>query len=107
MDEDPTRPQKSDRPFNRLTNLCEVMTDALTLDVEADQTGLHGKVRVIVFLEDDNGAGIETYGYDDSLSAMASLFVHMKAIFQASGKDLDFIGVDIPDTPEGLEIDRE
>jgi len=95
--------RNSDRPFNRLTRLCDVMTTALDEAIEAEEPNdeQRGKVRTIVFLEDDGGAGIETFGYESSIDAMVSLFVHMKAVFQAEGKDLEFIG--IPENLEGID----
>ena len=93
----------SGEPFDRLTRLCAVMSDALEEALEAEETPKGaGPVRTIVFLEDDKKAGIQIFGYDDSISAMAALFSHMKAIFEAEGKSLDFVGVNVPDSPEGL-----
>jgi len=93
------------KPFNRLTRLCEKMTDALEVAIEAEAAESpeveRSEVQTIVFLEDENGAGLQIHGYDDSMSAMVSLFVHMKAIFQANGKDLQFVA--IPDSPEGVD----
>ena len=96
-------PKMSDKPFDRLTSLAEVMTNALERAVEVEKTldpERFTEVRSIVFLEDAYGAGIEVHGYQDGVEAMATLFMHMKAVFRASGKDLDFIG--IPDSPQGL-----
>lgn len=99
MTDEPTEPAMSNEPFDRLTTLCQTMTDALD-EALAAETGEHPPIRTIVFLEDDERAGIVTHGYEDSLDAMGSLFIHMKAIFQAHGKDLEFIAV--PDSPEGV-----
>lgn len=96
--------RKADQPFDRLTGLCKVMTDALDRAVEAEE-GEHLPVRAIVFLEDDEKGGIVTSGYEDTIAAMAAVFVHIKAIFQAEGKDLDFIG--IPDSPEGISNEQD
>lgn len=100
--------QKADQPFDRLTRLCDVATHALddAVEIEAEEArGQEGvnltPVKAIVFLEDDESAGIVIHGYDDSMDAMTALFLHMKAIFQANGKDLDFVG--IPDSPEGID----
>jgi len=96
----------SDEPFDRLTNLCAVMTDALDEALEVEREQNRGSdtdltdVRTIVFLEDDEGSGIVTHGYPDTKEAMASLIMHLKAIFETQGMTLDFIGM--PDSPEGL-----
>jgi hypothetical protein len=82
-----------DEPFDRLTHLSVEMTMPLETPENTD-------VRAIVFLSDEHRSGIQLHGYDDPTEAMAELFVHMKAIFQSMGKDLDFVG--IPDSPQGL-----
>jgi len=83
----------SDQPFNRLTKLAAQMTELLDAPENAD-------VKAIVFLNDSEGGGIQLSGYDDQIEAMAELFVHMKAVFNSMGKDLEFIPV--PESPEGL-----
>jgi len=83
----------SDTPVDRLTRLSVEMTAVLELPENAD-------VQAIVFLSDAKSGGIQMHGYDNVADGMAALFVHMKAVFQAMGKDLDFVG--IPDSPEGL-----
>jgi len=100
--------KQADQPFTRLTRLCQSMTDALDDALEAEREEHRGDpeanltpVKAIVFLEDDEKAGIQIRDYEDSVQAMAALFMHMKAIFQASGRDLEFVG--IPDTVEGAE----
>jgi hypothetical protein len=85
--------RSSDQPFSRLTELSARMTVVLDEPENAD-------VKAIVFLQDGEMGGIQMHGYEDQNEAMAELFVHMKAVFQSMGKDLDFIGV--PDSPEGL-----
>jgi aspartyl aminopeptidase len=97
------KPVKSDKPFNRLTHLCAHMTEALESAIEAETGEDLTPVKTIVFLEDEKGAGIQTFGYTDSIEAMTALFIHMKAIFEAEGKTLDFVGVNIPDSPEGVD----
>jgi hypothetical protein len=89
-------PKQSDQPMDRLTELCAEMT------VPLDRPG-NEKIRAIVFLDDmDEGrGGLQMFGWEDHTEAMAHLFVHMKAVFQANGADLDFIG--IPESPEGVD----
>lgn len=86
-----------DEPQDRLTELCAEMISALDRPENAD-------VKAIVFLSDDERGGIAMQGYDDTSEGLADLFVHVKAIFQSMGTDLDFIGVpQVPDSPEGLD----
>jgi hypothetical protein len=84
----------SDKPIDRLTGLCAEMTPVLDRPENAD-------VRAIVFLNDEQCGGIQVHGYDDMSTAMAELFIHMRAMFRSMGKDLEFVG--IPDSPEGLD----
>ena len=85
---------RSFEPIDRLTRLTVEMTTPLDLPENDD-------VKAIIFLQDGKRAGIQIHGYDDQNEAMADLFIHMKAIFQSVGKDLEFIG--IPDSPRGLD----
>jgi hypothetical protein len=80
--------------IDRLTRLCVEMTEPLDKPENWD-------VKAVVLLHDEDRGGIQIHGYDDEAEAMADLFIHMKAIFQAQGKDLQFIG--IPESPEGLD----
>jgi len=93
----------SDKPMDRLTKLADEMTNRLDQIVATQQSLGKGvsDVKAIVFLDDDVRSGIVLHGWDDQTDAMVSLFMHMKAIFKAMGKDLDFVG--IPETPEGAE----
>ena len=83
----------NDHPVDRLTGLCAEMTVPLDRPENED-------VKAIVFLHDPTRGGIVLHGYDDEVEAMAELFVHVKAVFNSIGKDIDFIGV--PESPEGL-----
>jgi hypothetical protein len=86
-------PFQSHEPHDRLTHLTVRMTECLDEPANSD-------VKAIVFLSDTRLGGIQVHGYDDLTEAMADLFMHMKAVFNSMGKDIDFIGV--PDSPEGL-----
>jgi hypothetical protein len=88
-----THPYKSDKPQDRLTELCAEMVMPLDRPENED-------VAAIIFLDDDEAGGMVLKGWADETAAMAALFAHMQAVFQASGRDLQFIG--IPDSPEGL-----
>lgn len=72
-------------PHDRLTRLCAAMTDALDAHPE------RGDERCIVFLQDAERGGLQLHGYEDDTEAMADLFMHLRAIFRASGKDLMFV----------------
>ena len=89
-DDNVTRHEHS---VDRLTGLCDEMRTPL-LRPENDD------VKAIVFLRDRERGGIVLHAYDDETEAMAELFLHIKAVFNSIGKDIDFIG--IPDSPEGL-----
>lgn len=87
---------QSDKPTDRLTRLCDAMTE--TLDFHPEYNGSTDKC--IIFLGDDDHGGIVMHGYEDPNEAIVDLFMHMKAMFRAQGKDIEFVG--IPDSPEGL-----
>ena len=82
--------EQSNEPIDPLTELCAQMTSVLD---EPENEG----VKAIVFLTKDARSGIQLAGYDDTAEAMADLFIHMKAMFQSMGKDLQFISV--PNSP--------
>lgn len=77
--------------------MCDEMTK--TFDAHPEH---HDDDRCMIFIEDDNKAGIVIHGYEDNAEAMAALFVHLQAIFKVSGKRLEIIWVDVPDDPSGL-----
>lgn len=72
-------------PFDRLTRLCAEMT--AVLDEKGDQVD---DVKCIVFLNDDSKGGLQMWGYDDDTEAIADLFIHLKVMFEANGKQLMF-----------------
>lgn len=77
--------RSEDGPVDRLTELCAVMTDALDAALEAGE-----EPKCIVFLQDGQRGGLQMHGYDDDTEAIADLFMHLKAIFEANGKTLLF-----------------
>jgi hypothetical protein len=81
----PELPRRSETPHDRLTELCAVMTDALDAALEPGE-----QPKCIVFLQDDERGGLQLHGYDDDLEAMADLFMHLRAVFRANGKDILF-----------------
>lgn len=82
---------------DRLTRICAAMTTAF----DAHPEKLDGD-KCIVFLDSDpeQRSGLTIHGYTDEVEAMANLFMHLRAMFRSTGRDLEFIG--IPDTPGDL-----
>jgi hypothetical protein len=76
------------QPIDRLTRLADAMTRALEADPE-----YHDDDKAIIFLDDDKHGGIVLFGYDEDFDAMANLFVHLKAVFEANGKTLMIVPV--------------
>jgi hypothetical protein len=73
------------QPHDRLTRLCAAMTAALESAPEYAPT-----VKCVVFLDDRDRAGLQTFGYEDDLDAAVNVFMHLRAIFEANGKTLLF-----------------
>jgi hypothetical protein len=61
------------------------MTTALKV-----QEGFSEDVKAVVMLQDDKRGGIQLFNYEDETEAMVDLFMHLRAIFRAQGKDLMF-----------------
>jgi hypothetical protein len=78
-------PFRSEEPVDRLTTLCDAMTTALKV-----QEGFSEDVKAVVMLQDDKRGGIQLFNYEDETEAMVDLFMHLRAIFRAQGKDLMF-----------------
>lgn len=96
------RPYVGHDPVDRLTHLCAAMTDHLDAMVATEQ-GLDPSlpdVRCVVLISDPDRGGIVIHGYDDQNDALVDMFLHLKAMFAAQGKELHFAG--IPNSPEGL-----
>lgn len=81
-------------PTDRLTRLAVQITAGLETEENSD-------VRAIIMLDDGKMGGIMMHGYEDGTEAAADLFVHMRAMFRAQGKELELVA--IPDSPEGVE----
>lgn len=88
---------RGDKPFNRLTGLCAVMTQALELALEAE-IGEQSPVRCVVFIEDDKGAGIEYVNYPETSEAIASMLTHITVMLRSAGIDMRIVGM-----PPGME----
>lgn len=87
--------RRTEEPHDRLTRVCDAMTKQFDLHPEHQEGD-----KCIVFLDDGKRGGLVLHGYDDDLEAIVDLFMHLRAMFRATGRDLEFIG--IPDSPEGL-----
>jgi hypothetical protein len=77
----PGEPIRSDRPHDRLTELCAVMTDALDAALEPGELP-----KCAVFLQDGERGGLQLHGYDDDTEAIVDLFLHLKALFESRGQ---------------------
>jgi hypothetical protein len=74
---------KDEKPMDRLTRLC----DAMTVAMEAHPEYREGD-KCQIFIQDGEKGGIVLSGYEDATDAMAELFFHMKAVFEANGQTL-------------------
>jgi hypothetical protein len=72
-------------PPDRLTRIAGDLAGALEQHVERQDGD-----KVIVFADDGQRGGICMHGYSDDIEAMADLFSHLRAMFRANGKDLQF-----------------
>lgn len=72
-----------DEPHDRLTRLCDAMIDALRAQPEVSDAD-----RCVIFLTDGDRGGAVLNGYDDDFVAMIDVFMHMRSVFRANGKDL-------------------
>ena len=85
MSDDVTRTEGE--PHDRLTRLCAAMTTALDAHPE------RGEEKCIVFLQDSERGGLQLHGYEDDTDALVDLFLHLRAIFRAQGKELVLAGL--------------
>lgn len=73
------------KPHNRLTRLCDAMTEALDAHPE------RGDEKCIVFLQEpgDHGlGGLQLHGYEDDREAITDLVIHLRAILKSRGIEL-------------------
>jgi len=88
-DDDGLWAEEHTEPVDRLTRLCDYMTDALEKHPEYRETD-----KCIIFFDEKTGAtthrgGIVLHGYEDSIEGLVDLFMHLRAIMKANGKDMD------------------
>jgi hypothetical protein len=77
--------RRTAQPHDRLTRMCAAMTDVFEAHAEYREGD-----KCIVFLDDGERGGMVLHGYDNDVDAMADLFMHLKALFKANGKELMF-----------------
>jgi hypothetical protein len=79
---------KSNEPMDKLTRIGSRILDRLVMDEEYTPD-----IKAQVFILDKRGGGIGLHGYgaDGDMDAFVDLFVHMKAILNANGKDMTVI----------------
>jgi hypothetical protein len=96
--DDSGEPRRSEEPQDRLTRICDDMTKTFDLHPEHLDTD-----RCMVFLDDpvSGRAGMVAYAWENDAEAIAHLFMHIRAMFRAQGRDLEIIA--IPDDPSELD----
>jgi hypothetical protein len=74
-------------PHNRQTRLADAALDVLKEhpDYEGEQ--------LIVFLDGEKTGAIGIAGYDDELEPLVNLFMHLRSMFAAQGKELTLVGL--------------
>ena len=82
-------PQMSEEPVDRLTRMCDAMTKTMEMHPESRPDD-----KCMVFLDDGKVGGMVLYGYEDKHEALVDLLLHIRAIFQANGKQVDFMFLD-------------
>jgi hypothetical protein len=82
--------QRSETPAERLTR----MADRLAAVLEADPEYEPGDQAVIMLSNAGLGrCGIGLFGYESDTEAMAAMLTHLKAIFEANGKQFEFLAL--------------
>lgn len=80
--------KKTSQPHDRLTRIAN---DTITA-ARAHPDWRDGD-KVIVFMNDTLRGGIGISGYDDDVEPLVDLFLHLRAMFRAQGKDLQLHGL--------------
>lgn len=78
---------RRDHPMDRPTRLASHVGDALQAAPEYED----GDKIVVMVYGDDGRAGIGLFGYTDDHAAIADIFVHLAAIFEANGQTLSIV----------------
>ena len=94
---DEPRPPRRHKPYDRLSRLAAAMTDLLEADPE-----YQGETAVVMLSSAADGQCMtHLAGYEDETEAVVDMFIHLRAIVRATGRDLQFIG--IPDDVSGID----
>lgn len=72
-------------PHDRLTEVCDAMIQVLDREATPEE-----EIKCVIFLQGPDRGGMVLHGYDDDIEAVVDLFMHMRAIFRANGKELFF-----------------
>jgi hypothetical protein len=87
------------KPHDRLTRIANEVGQAFY-----DHPEHRDGDKCIVMVIDDVGGGTGLFGYEHEeggdITPMVDMFMHLRAIFRANGKDIEFIG--IPNDASGL-----
>lgn len=77
--------RSEDVPHNRLTRLCDAMTQ--TLEEHPEFQG----ERCAIFIDSDveQKGGLVLAGYQEDVDAVIAIFAHMKALFRTNGMTLE------------------
>jgi len=75
-----------DEPQDRLTRMCDEMTKVFDAHPEHREGD-----KCMVFLDDGKMGGLVLHDYEDQTSAIVDLLLHLRAMFRASGKEMDMI----------------
>lgn len=84
MSQSGSEPRRTEgEPHDRLTRICDAMSKAMDAHPEHRDGD-----KAILFIDDGHRGGIVLHGYDSDTDAIADLFVHLQAMFEANGKTL-------------------
>jgi hypothetical protein len=80
--------ERHEEPVDELGRLANEMLIHLETLVPEDS-----KVRCVVFLEDNERCVSALGGWDSDMNAVAAVFAHMAAVFEANGKKLMIVPI--------------
>lgn len=78
-------------PHNRETRIVAIVQEAIVAALAEHPELEAGGEKLIVFMDGQERSGLVLHGYEDDTEAMVNLFMHLKAIFKANGKELGFM----------------
>ena len=74
--------ERNEQPVDELGDLADYMLKAM------EKISGGEKVRAVVFVENNERCMTALHGWDSDLDAIAAVFAHMAAVFEANGKKL-------------------